>query len=171
MPELETTLETSNQTANNANIYENERRFWAVLSKNLMEKYADHKAFRVFLMEALLDDKTWNLNETCPLDEWAKKFTVETWNELRQTMGLPPKSPPSHDKIFVDPDDLYIYIYNEYEDMHIDIAESTKWHDLFMEFLVKVGSATGKVVNAKQAIRLLDKVIALLEEVEHCKKL
>jgi hypothetical protein len=179
MPELETTLETNNQAASNetasneaasnVNIDENERQFWEALSKTLEEKYNDHKAFRVFLLESLFNDKTWT-DEIGLLDEWARKFTVETWNELRQSMGLPPKS-LDHDDILIDRDDLSIYIYNEYEGMHIDMVESTKWHDLFMEFLVKIGAATRKAVNAKQAIRLLDKVVALFEEVEHCKKL
>jgi len=140
---------------------------------NLMNKYNDHDAFRLFLLESVVNDKVWILEHSDPLNDWVRQLAAQ--------VGL-----PSNMVAYValyDEDDGSISKGNLCVDSKTGIVEENPvtgieedvyvpeifvrgmfWHRLFVESLEKLSK-----VDGKQAARILDKVLALIEEIKKCK--
>jgi len=135
---------------------------------NLLNKYSDHDAFKLFLLErAVNDNKVWILEHNDPLSEWAEL--------LARKEGL---NKDVHVYVGSD-DDEYEGVYKgdfvgvtlttgpvSAEVRHTEFQiYAMLWHKLFMESLGYLSK-----VDGKQAARILDKVLALIEEIKKCKE-
>jgi len=137
--------------------------------QTIKNKYHDYRNFREFLIQAVLDHKKWNLSEDTPLDEWAREFMAE--------LGYNPRD------WYVDWDSCYLYaVYGE-DDIYIGESGDdcdveypigcALWHiclfRAFDEITDDVYDEEKWVVTAEQALRILNKIIPLMEEIKKCK--
>jgi hypothetical protein len=133
----------------------------------LVNEYSDHDAFRLFLLESVVSDKVWILEHNAPLREWAEQLARK--EGLSKDVHVYVCSIDSEDENIAKGDFIGITvtagpIEEKVEHMEFQIL-AMLWHRLFVESLQHLSK-----VNGQQAACILDKVLALVEEIKKCKE-
>jgi len=133
---------------------------------NLVNKYSDHDAFRLFLLESVVNDKVWVLEHDNPLCEWAAQLARE--EGLNKDVHVYACSYDDEEEGVAKGDFIGVTVSTgtiEEIEAHTEFQiYAMLWHRLFMESLWHLSK-----VDGKQAVRILDKVLALTEEIKKCK--
>jgi hypothetical protein len=157
--------------------------------EELEKKYHDYNLFREYLINAAMEDKFWHLEETTPLSEWASELVKESnldfdYNEAyveynsgeliidREGCKRNPDDcdnnlvfyPTLWHVCFLRALDHLDYDNDDEEEIITDKNEIER--RLTAENIPPEDSAYCHKFTAKQAFRILEKVIALAKEVE-----
>jgi hypothetical protein len=138
--------------------------------QTIKKRFHDYKDFREFLIQAVLDHKNWNLSKDTPLDEWVRKFMAELGYNSRDWYV---NWDPCYLTTTYGEDDIYIGESGDDDDVEYPIGRAL-WHEyLFRAFdeMTEYGKSDEEnwVVNAEQTLRIFNKIIPLIEEIEKCK--
>jgi len=115
------------------------------------EKYKDYSLFRMYLLKCAIKDVSWDITETNPLSSWMKELA------------------PVAEEVYVSFDGACLYILDKttYDQPVWVEHKGSNWHKLFLKSLTRLGK---NQITAKEALDILDKVIALEEEIKKHKK-
>jgi len=141
--------------------------------KEIESKYSNPELFRSFLCIERNKKRIWRLEYETPLDMWARELVDNIYPHY---VGVYVKQADDYDeKIFIG-DLVAISLAGESErgTGHIVINEKickefvirgSFWHHLFIKSLGYFYE-----IDADQALRVLDKILALIEEINKCKE-
>jgi len=149
----------------------NERCVQAI--KEIESKYSNPELFRNFLYREKDKKRIWRLEYETPLDMWARELVDNIYPHY---VGVYVKRVDDYDKsIFVgDLAAISLTVESVRGAKHtvIDdkvcnkfVIKGSFWHFLFVKSLEYFF-----VIDADQALRILDKVLVLTEEINKCKK-
>jgi len=147
----------------------NERCVQAI--KEIESKYSNPELFRNFLYREKDKKRIWNLEYETPLDMWARELVDNIYPHY---VGVYVKWVDDYDKgIFVgDLAAISLTVESIRGAKHIDdkvcnkfVIRGSFWHFLFIKSLEHFS-----VIDADQALRILDKVLVLTEEINKCKE-
>jgi hypothetical protein len=130
-----------------------EEKMWETLEK----KYYDYNSFRDYLIKSMMENKSWKLTKSNPLNDWAVELVKETCHNFK------------YSDAYVDYGEVDLVI--EYEGCGCceDKILAHLWHECFLKSLNELGEYTANKISAKQAYKILEKVIELMKEIENQK--
>jgi len=122
--------------------------------EELIRKYHDYKLFREYLIKCLLEDKSWDMEKTTPLDDWARELVIEVYPNLKDNPN-----------IYVDYEsgDIIISRGDDNNDLFV---LSSFWGLYYMHAIYELSDRIGGILTAKQAFRIFEKIVGVIQEID-----